>query len=95
MSYLTQGNAVKWMKNFFGVKDINAARQRLERLLREEGWVIGIQMLDHVDDSERIPSTRKPHSIDYSSNPRHQSNRRYVLRFFFGDNELVLCLTKR
>jgi len=77
MSYLTQGNAVKWIKNFFGVKDVNAARQKFKRLLREEERAVGAQILDHVD-SERIPSTRKPHSIDYPSNPRHQSNRRYV-----------------
>ena len=77
MGYLTQGNAVKWIKNFFAVKDVNAARQKFERLLRAEERAVGTQILDHVD-SERIPSTRKLHSIDYPSNPRHQSNRRYV-----------------
>jgi len=49
MSYLTQGNAVKWIKNFFGVKDVNAARQKFERLLREEERAVGAQILDHVD----------------------------------------------
>jgi len=34
--YLTQHNAVKWVKNFFGVKDVNAARQRLDRVMKEE-----------------------------------------------------------
>ena len=80
MCYLTQRDAVKWIKNFFGVKDVKAAQQKLERLLREEERAVGAQILDHVD-SERIPSTRKIHSIDYPPYPRHQSNRRYVQRF--------------
>ena len=46
--YLTQRDAVKWVKNFFGVKDINAARQRLERLLREEDLAVGAQTLKAV-----------------------------------------------
>jgi hypothetical protein len=36
---------VKWIKNFFGVKDINKARQRLDRLLQEEVLVVGAQNL--------------------------------------------------
>ena len=43
------GGAVKWIKNFFGVKDINAARQKLERLLREEERAVGAQILGLVD----------------------------------------------
>ena len=93
MSYLTHGNAVKWIKNFFGVKDVNAARQKFERLLRAEELAVEAQILDHVD-SERIPSTRKPHFIDYRSNPRHKSSRRYVY-VFVRDSELVPWLTKR
>jgi hypothetical protein len=36
---------VKWVKNFFGVKDINKARERLERLLKEEVLAVGAQNL--------------------------------------------------
>ena len=77
MSYLTQGDVVKWVKNFFGVKDINAAQQKLERLLREEERAVGAQILDLVD-CERIPSARNLPSIKYPSTPRQQSNPRYV-----------------
>jgi hypothetical protein len=33
---ITQRDAVKFVRNFFAVKDIKAARQRLERLMQEE-----------------------------------------------------------
>jgi hypothetical protein len=33
---LAQRNAVKLVKNFFGVKDIKEARRRLDRLLQEQ-----------------------------------------------------------
>ena len=49
MCYLTQRDAVKWIRNFFGVKDINAARQKLERLLQEEDLAVGAQTLRLVD----------------------------------------------
>jgi hypothetical protein len=55
MCYITQGGTVKWIKNFFGVKDINAAQQKLERLLREEERAVGAQVLGLVD-GERISS---------------------------------------
>ena len=47
--YLTQRDAVKWIRNFFGVKDINAARQKLERLLQKEDLAVGAQTLRLVD----------------------------------------------
>ena len=49
--YLTQRDAVvvKWVKDFFGVKDINAARKRLERLLQEEDLAVGAQTLKAVE----------------------------------------------
>jgi hypothetical protein len=50
--YLTQRDAVKWIKNFFGVKDINAARKRLEKLLQEEGLAVGAQTLKAVDGKQ-------------------------------------------
>jgi len=46
-------DAVKQVKNFFGVRDINAARQRLERVLQEEDRAVGA--LRHVD-GEQTPS---------------------------------------
>jgi hypothetical protein len=42
---LTQRDLVKWVKNFFGVKDINKARERLERLSKEEVLAVGAQNL--------------------------------------------------
>ena len=69
MFYLTQGDTVKWIRNFFGVKDVNAARQKLKRLLQEEERAVGAQVLELVD-SERIPSTRKPPFIECPSNQR-------------------------
>jgi len=48
----TQRDAVKWVKNFFGVKEINAARQRLERLLQEEDRAVGSQTLKAVEDNK-------------------------------------------
>ena len=75
--YLTQHDAVKWIRNFFGVKDVSAAQQKLKRLLQEEERAVGAQVLGLVD-SERIPSTRKPPFIKCPSNPRQQSNPRYV-----------------
>jgi len=75
--YLTQHDAVKWIRNFFGVKDVNAARQKLERLLQKEDLVVGAQTLRLVD-GERISSGRNPPSIKYPSTPRQQSNPQYV-----------------
>jgi hypothetical protein len=49
MCYLAERDAVKWVKNFFGVKDINKARQRLDRLLQEETRAVGAQTLKAVD----------------------------------------------
>ena len=43
--YFTQCDAVKFVKNFFGVKDIDKARQRLDRLLQEEGRAVDAQTL--------------------------------------------------
>jgi len=41
-------DAVKRVKDFFGVKDINLARQRLDRLLQEEDRAVGAQTLRAV-----------------------------------------------
>ena len=47
--YSAQRDAVKWVKNFFGVKDINKARQRLDRLQQEELLAVGAQILRAID----------------------------------------------
>jgi hypothetical protein len=47
--YLTQCHAVKLVKNFFGVKDIKEARQRLDRLGQEEVAITTAQILGGVD----------------------------------------------
>ena len=47
--YFTQRDAVKRVKEFFGVKDINLARQRLDRLLQEEDRAVGAQTLSAVE----------------------------------------------
>ena len=58
--YLTQRDAVKWVKNFFGVKDINAARRRLQRLLQEEGLTVGAQTLKAVDGKRTLAACNSP-----------------------------------
>jgi len=45
----TQCDAVKLVKNFFGVKDIDKARQRLDRLLQEESRAVEAQTLRAVE----------------------------------------------
>ena len=52
---LTHRKEVKQVKNFFGVKDINAARQRLKRVLKEGDWAVGDQSSSLID-GERMPS---------------------------------------
>jgi len=51
--YLTHRHAVRLVKNFFGVKDIKEARQRLDRLLQEEVATTTAQILGGVDRLER------------------------------------------
>jgi len=46
---LTQHDAVKWVKNFFGVKDVNAARQRLGRVMKEECQTVAALTPELVD----------------------------------------------
>jgi len=49
--YFIQQDAVKWVKNFFAVKDINIARQRLDRALQEleEDRAVGARSLRAVE----------------------------------------------
>ena len=51
--YLAQHHAVKLGKNYFGVKDIKEARQRLDRLMREEVATTIAQIPRRADRPER------------------------------------------
>jgi hypothetical protein len=55
MCYITQRDAVKFIKNFFAAKDMKAARQRLDRLMQKESRNIAqaAQIHEHVDGLER------------------------------------------
>jgi len=53
MCYLTQRDTVKFVKNFFAVKDIKVARQRLERLMQEESRNTAAQVHERVDGLEK------------------------------------------
>ena len=46
--HFSQRDAVKWVRNFFGVKDINNTGRRLDRLLEEEGRAVGAEGLGAV-----------------------------------------------
>ena len=51
--YLAQHDAVKFIQDFFAVKDITKARQRLDRLIQEEIVVNTAQILGRVDGLEK------------------------------------------
>ena len=53
MCYLTQQDAVKLVKNFFAVKDIKAAQQRLDRFMPGVSRNTAAQILERVDGLER------------------------------------------
>jgi hypothetical protein len=72
--YLTQHNAVILVKDFFAVKDIKIARQRLDRLTLEEVAATTAQIFGRFDSLERKLMDSEPtHSapntppIKYSS----------------------------
>ena len=60
---IAEDEAVKWVKNFFGLKDIRAARKRLDRLMQEEDRMVAAQTLGLVD-GEQTPSACNPLSIE-------------------------------
>ena len=92
MCYLTQWDAVKWIKNFFGVKDINAARQKLGRLLQEEDRAIGAQTLKLVDgERTRVVIRHLLNTLLLQGNKAALG----TFNVFVDDNELVPCLTER
>ena len=49
ITYSARRSRVKWVKEFFCVKDINAARKELERLLQEENRAVGTQTFKVVE----------------------------------------------
>jgi hypothetical protein len=51
--YLAQRHAAKFVKNFFGVKDIKEARQSLDRLTQEEAATAAAQIPGGIDRLER------------------------------------------
>jgi hypothetical protein len=50
----TQRDAVTLAKNFFAVKDIKEARQRLDQLMQEESRNTTVHILGGVDRRERM-----------------------------------------
>jgi hypothetical protein len=52
--FLAQDDAVKWVKNFFAVKDIKAARQRLDQLMQEEVATTAAQILEAVHGDTKV-----------------------------------------
>ena len=74
--YFAQRPTVKLGKNFFGVKDIKEARQRLDRLLQEQAATTAAQIHDiahgHAEimksmDSEQRHPVSSSQSIEYPS----------------------------
>ena len=62
--YLAQRHTVKLVKNFFGVKDIKEARQRLDRLIQEEvatatAQTLGVDRLSSLDSEASMDGLRK------------------------------------
>jgi hypothetical protein len=56
-SYLTQRDAVKLVKNFFAVKDIKEAQQRLDRLIQGEAAATAAQILEVIRGQARAKNT--------------------------------------
>jgi hypothetical protein len=92
MCCLTQGGTVKWIKNFFGVKDINAARQKLKRLLREEERAVGAQILG-LADGERISFVIIHHLLN-TLLPQDNKATLGTFNVFVRDNKPVRWLTE-
>ena len=88
MCCLTQGGTVKWIKNFFGVKDINAARQKLKQLLREEEQAVGAQILGLVN-GERISFVIIHHLLN-TLLPQDNKATLSTFNIFVCNNQLVL-----
>ena len=61
--YLIQCNAVKWVANFFAVKDIKGAQQRLDKRIQAENRYINALTLGLVDNlHKRLTEGEQTHS---------------------------------
>jgi hypothetical protein len=58
--YITQRDAVKLVKNFFAVKDIKEAHQRLDRLMQGEVAATAAQILEVIRGQGRAKDTTFP-----------------------------------
>ena len=69
MCYITQRDVVKFVKNFFAVKDLKAARRRLERLMQKESRNFGLaaQIHGRVDSLERKCMDGEQNSLSFCS----------------------------
>ena len=77
MCYVTQHNAVKFVKKGFGEKEVETVLERLDRLTHDEARTTASQTLEVIHslvqnmrvvmDGEPTRSTYYPHSVEYSS----------------------------
>jgi hypothetical protein len=106
--YLTQRNAVKFVKKGFGEKEVEAVLQRLDRLTQDEARTTAAQSLEvvyglvqnmrAVMDGEQTHLPCNPASIEYrflqTAKHRLMMSGKSSVRFV-GENELVRCLIER
>jgi hypothetical protein len=103
--YLAQRGAVKFVKDFFAVKDITNAWQRLDRLILEPVVANTTLILGHVDglerrlvDGEPTHSAFNPPSLEIFFSLDGKASTQSVQKVpgtFCGDGELVPSLTER
>jgi hypothetical protein len=77
MCYVTQHNAVKFVKKGFGEKEVETVLERLDRLTHDEARTTASQTLEVIHilvqnmravmDGEQIQSAYYPRSVEYSS----------------------------
>jgi hypothetical protein len=108
MCYLTDHNAVKFVKKIFGDEDVEAVLQRLDRLTLDEARTTAAQTLEviHglVQGMRVLMNGEQTHSacksvirrISFYLEGKASVNivREALGTFFFGDDKLVLRLTE-
>ena len=77
MCYVTQHNAVKFVKKGFGEKEVETVLERLDRLTHDEARTTASQTLEVIHslvqnmrvvmDGEQTQSAYYPRSVEYSS----------------------------
>jgi hypothetical protein len=77
MCYVTQHNAVKFVKKGFGEKEVKAVLERLDRLTHDEARTTASQTLEVIHglvqnmrvvmDGKQAQSAYVPRSVEYSS----------------------------